>query len=338
MSVRRGMAREARKRRLMALFAGSAAALAMLSVPIPLIELVVSSIGLSEAIPAAAPPLGFTARAVMAGFAGLLGTGVSLSLIPRSITGHQDKKEAGPPVNGESIMGFALSKLTSLARGRGRTKSDIDAADAVPVLRRADAHPDAPARRPIFASQDFDTEIFTRPAASLVQEPGGGISDKDVIDFSGVEVSSALDDLVESFEFAPLAAVEAEGLTMPHSPEPADDHALLVEAITALPEEADDAVQGNSEVAASLETLSVAELVDRFERGIQRRRMLAQAAAAARKIDEVLVETGKPPVTEARVLADIPPAPRVDVREGVDAEVDEALRTALGTLHKMTSR
>ncbi|MCI1142294.1 hypothetical protein MOP88_08260 [Sphingomonas sp. WKB10] len=40
--------------------------------------------------------------------------------------------------------------------------------DGVPVLRRADAHPDAPARRPLSAAdlEDDDDAVFARPVTS----------------------------------------------------------------------------------------------------------------------------------------------------------------------------
>ena len=61
----------------MAALAGVAAAVALLATPVGLLEMLVASSGLSEAVPAAAPPLGVTARLMMAGFVGLLIAGLS---------------------------------------------------------------------------------------------------------------------------------------------------------------------------------------------------------------------------------------------------------------------
>lgn len=348
MSVRRDRAREARKRRLMAAFAGSAAALAMLSVPIPLIELIVASSGLSEVVPAAAPPLGSSARAIMAGFAGLMGMGLSLTLIPRSAAIAD--KPAQDLEEGQGIMGFALSKLTSFTRGRGRTKPAIDVGvaheEAVPVLRRADAHPDAPARRPIFASQDFGgAEIFTGSFAAPAVKSDETLSITlmaDALDF--VEEGTEIEDVAPATPEAEPETFAAFGdLSMPRSPEPLEDRTILTEAIEALPAVDEPVVNADPApvTRASLDTLSIAELVDRFENGIARRKALAQAAAAVQQVGTVLAETGRAPMTpaaEPRVLADMPPVPRVDVRAGVDEEIDEALRAALGTLQQITSR
>jgi hypothetical protein len=349
MSTRREIARARRKRRLMTLFAGCASALAMLSVPIPLIELVVASTGISETIPAAAPPLGFTARAAMAGFAALLGMGVSLALNPR-VAAQDDVEEAEQAgLNDwlntesepkESKMGFALSKLTSFTRGRHRERAGSDLADPLPVLRRADSHPDAPARRPIFASRDFEgADIFALSPAKETEAVG------DVHDALDMSSGMFVDDVAEAIVAQPEPAAAKfdapDGLVMPNAPEPLDDRAILTEAINALPQDA--AVEAQPIIArVPLDTLSIAELADRFERGIARRRALAQAAAATQKIETIRAETGGISTTqvanEPRVLADIPPVPRVAVRGDVDAEVDQALRDALGTLQQMTGR
>jgi hypothetical protein len=63
-------------------------------------------------------------------------------------------------------MGFALPKLNWLSRSRP-TGSRVSR----PLARRADAHPDAPARAPIFASRDFGgLEIFPRIAPARVEQ------------------------------------------------------------------------------------------------------------------------------------------------------------------------
>ena len=90
--------------------------------PSSMLESLVWTSGVAALVPAAQPPLGITARAVLAiaagGMAGAIGWSVLYLLI-------------GPG-------GFLVSA----------TRAD----DAPPVLRRADAHPDAPPRRPICAA------------------------------------------------------------------------------------------------------------------------------------------------------------------------------------------
>ncbi|AUW60359.1 hypothetical protein C1T17_15290 [Sphingobium sp. SCG-1] len=332
----------------MAAFAGSAAALAMLSVPIPLIELVVASSGLSEVVPAAAPPLGSSARAIMAGFAGLMGMGLSLTLIPRSAA--ITDKPAQDLEEGQGIMGFALGKLTTFTRGRGRTKPLADVggklSEAVPVLRRADAHPDAPPRRPIFASEDFGgAQIFAAAASAPVAEREDALSITSMADALDFVDEDAAVEITAEQEAEPVTFGAFGDLSMPRSPEPLGDRTILTEAIEALPAVYEPVAEAEANAIpvarAPLDTLNIAELVDRFEHGIARRKALAQAAAAVQQVGAVLAETGMAattPTTEPRVLADMPPVPRVDVRAGVDEEIDEALRAALGTLQQITSR
>ena len=152
----------------MAALAGVAAAVALLATPVGLLEMLVASSGLSEAVPAAAPPLGVTARLMMAGFVGLLIAGaVAAVRDPRQAEDERDTDGRQQSAQGARQMGFAFSKLTALARGRATPTGVAEA----PALRRADAHPDAPPRPPIFASRDFDgVEIFARPDAKRINQ------------------------------------------------------------------------------------------------------------------------------------------------------------------------
>ncbi len=141
---------------------GLVAALVLLATPVGLVETIVASSGLSEAWPAAAPPLGLKARLLMAGFGALMVMG--FSWVGRGSASTPLLQDFGrrDGVRGVSDMGFALSKLGWLSRGR-----NIRTSGGRPALRRADAHPDAPARTPIFASRDFDgLDIFPRIAPS----------------------------------------------------------------------------------------------------------------------------------------------------------------------------
>ncbi|MGY2732690.1 hypothetical protein [Sphingomonas sp. UYP23] len=106
-------------------------------IPTGLLESMVVDSGIASVVSAAEPPLGYTARAALVL---LCGGGVGV------------------------LAWFALflafgTRTIALHR---RTRNDEDA----PVLRRADAHPDAPARRPLFANTDLGTpflEVRARP-------------------------------------------------------------------------------------------------------------------------------------------------------------------------------
>ena len=103
--------------------AGAAAAALFLLLPRMLLEAWVWQSGLPGLIVVAEPPLGTTARAVLALGAGTLAAAVAWSAL------------------------FLLVGPDGLFASAPRPTDE-----GVPVLRRADAHPDAPARRPLSAA------------------------------------------------------------------------------------------------------------------------------------------------------------------------------------------
>lgn len=316
-------------------------------------------------------------------------------------------------------MGFALSKLAAFARGRNVPVAD----EGAPMIRRADAHPDAPARAPIFASRDFNgLDIFARPESGrrrLVAhaEPGHETASP----WAGYAMPSAPEPLPAedlpafappafaapafltpvgqrpsepspvapialarapfappedaAFEpwsdgeddvaaeqpepvadvFAPEPEAQAEQVTT-HAPldleapliDPAEGMPLVEEppfsattgdpvfvetpmdppvdvVAVAAPAPAPAAVDRMATPMAlpkprSMEGMSLAELAERLERGLTERR---------RQIG---------PASNPRVIADMPVAPAVPVRDMVAQDVDDALRAALGTLRTMTAR
>lgn len=92
--------------------------------------------GIAALVPAAEPPLGFTARAVLI----LIGGG-GIGLVTW-FTAH-----------------LLVGTRTIAVSGKGDGKA------ATPVLRRADAHPDAPPRRPLFANEDLGAPFLSVRAA-----------------------------------------------------------------------------------------------------------------------------------------------------------------------------
>lgn len=125
---------------LLGFVAAGAAALA----PTPLLETLVSDSGLPGLIPAAEPPLGATAHALVAFGMGALvaifaGLGLFLLLGTRAVT---------------------------------LRKGEAEESDAVPtpVVRRADAHPDAPPRPPLLATRDLGTPFRETAARHHVAE------------------------------------------------------------------------------------------------------------------------------------------------------------------------
>jgi hypothetical protein len=108
---------------------GGGVGLCVLAVPASALEALVMGSGLPAIFAAAEPPLGFTARAILAlGAGGLVAAcawfGLSVLL-------------------GERFLSF------------GEADPADDDAVTMPVIRRADAHPDAPPRPPLLATRDL---------------------------------------------------------------------------------------------------------------------------------------------------------------------------------------
>lgn len=125
---------------------GGVAAGACALMPIPMLESLVMASGLPAAVSAAAPPLGMTARLAIAGGAG----GMVM------------------------VFGWLVLFLVLGTRGVTIGRGKAIEADAVPTLRRADAHPDAPARSPLLATRDLGTPFLEVTAPKTEAESGEG--------------------------------------------------------------------------------------------------------------------------------------------------------------------
>lgn len=114
--------------------------------PIPLLQRLVVASGLPHVVAAAAPPLGFTARALVAllltGAGGLLGLIIGLRLGARHRPARDEIERDDP--------------------ARAAPPAAQAATDApAPRVRARDAHPDAPPRRPLVVSADMIDEAET---------------------------------------------------------------------------------------------------------------------------------------------------------------------------------
>ena len=240
-----------------AILAGIAVGMILLTMPAGLVETVVASSGLSEAMPAAAPPLGLKARLLLAGFGALMATGVAcLGAAP--VPMKKDRRRHS--VTGVSDMGFALPKLNWLSRGRATGASRISR----PLARRADAHPDAPARTPIFASRDFGgLEIFPRIAPARGEQPKvPEVEEQAIIQPGRSAVEEAGQDEPTYAEFEDIAPPAPVETTRTEAP------------VSAMP--------------------SLAELTARFERGLAERVRGSRTALEAGVIADMPVEQRVP--------------------------------------------
>lgn len=248
-----------------ALLAALGAGLLLFSLPVGLVETVVASSGLSEAIPAAAPPLGPKARLLFAGFGAVMVLGLAWAGQRERrvalLTHDKQGRESGAA--GVSEMGFALSKLNWLSRGRSKTG---------PALRRSDSHPDAPARAPIFASRDFGgLDIFTRTAPPAEEEAQAAPS-------GGLAISGAPEKMTEETAFARLQQAFSPENSAETGPEAVDaDPAEMAPPARARP--------------APIAHLSLAELTQRLEQGLAQRKRMGRPVSV---LADMPVETAVP--------------------------------------------
>ena len=287
MAIRIGKKGKLPARAIAAILGGGALAAGVMLTPIGLIEMGAVSSGLSQILPAATPPLGDTARLVLAFALGIGGMGV-IAAVQAIATRIMDRRPSAIRI------GYEI----------GYEDEDENAF--------SDAHfADGP-RRPLFASSDLEgiASLAERSAPALSTEGLRLPVVPEALDISELELEAGM-------KIAPVVAVNEAAAPAKPSPVVADPSGVLAAA----------RVQPSDYSA-----LSITELVERFERGLaHRRRLIAQAVAAKRASE---AEAAAP--AKARTAAPQQPAP-VD-RKGIDSEVDEALRAALGTLQRMTAR
>ena len=162
------------------LFAGGLAGAVALAVPVGLLELAAASTGLSERLPIFAPPFGWDARIVVAIIAAGLAAASAWAL--DGVKPMKSKRNVA--MGWPSKLGW--QQVTRLTRGADNVAhygmfnaadthhkmASISLANAVAPhelenllsRRRADMHPDAPPRAPLFASRDLPSIELTERA------------------------------------------------------------------------------------------------------------------------------------------------------------------------------
>ena len=118
---------------LVAALVGGVTALAFTLMPVGILEDFVLDSGIASVMPAAEPPLGNTARAML-----ILAGGGGIAL----------------------ITWFTLFLVLGARAIVIQRQVEMEGEEPPLVLRRADAHPDAPARRPLFANRDLGTPFL----------------------------------------------------------------------------------------------------------------------------------------------------------------------------------
>ncbi len=241
-------------------------------IPVDVLELASRASGVARFVPAAAPPLGETARMLFVGLAGLGTAGLVTFGSPwRGRTSHKHKEDRD--------MTFMETALGGLFRRKVKRVELADAPPApeaelelLPSVRRADAHPDAPPRAPLMVSRDL----------------GGGVSP-----------------LVE--EPRELIVEDITGLAMPRAPEPLPWEAIetemsrLLENVRFRPVEHPQFVSEPVAAESVSAGPTIRDLTERLERGIARRRGLPDALTPTTQQMELQAEglddeTGEQPL------------------------------------------
>lgn len=289
-----------------ALGGGLAAAVGSSFIPMNAIEGFVSAYGIAELLPAAAPPLGNTARLALSTGIGTLTAGALLALLPRGETDDMGYETA---VTDNAASGSASDEQATAATGFGATKlagwlktlrfgktdpaedhvSDFGELSRLRV-RMGDQHPDAPARTPIMASSDLGAPLDVMPAADVTEAPPLALDSEMAVAQPEPFVPPP------SMRFAPPAdaPIAAEVLATPSEPFIEDVEDVAAEIAT----DSND-----------LTELDIAELLDRLESGLERRR--AQASAMASDAGDAVPERRVVPLTLAAAPAEpeVPASP-----------------------------
>lgn len=161
--------------------------------PTEMLEDLVVDSGIAAILSAAEPPLGFTARFILIF---LVGGGVGM------------------------VAWFALFLLFGSRSIVVQHGVDGGESEQAPRLRRADAHPDAPARRPLSASRDLGTP-FLEVRAERPVHMGVDADDAEVVEMVPAEIEALEIEPVEiePIEIEPVAAEETPDITESAEPE-----------------------------------------------------------------------------------------------------------------------
>lgn len=292
------------------------AAAGTMFVPVSMIESITGSTGISEMVPATAAPLGDTARAIIAFIGGALSFLLMLALMLREEKpGSNQKVEPDDLDHFEDRPGILEGlrvRFSALSLPKMPWSSDdddiLDLAD-LPKLRSNDAHPDAPPRRPLFASSDLvETalpEFLNEQQAADIAEDCEAITQSEVrgeVDASVDAIQIVEDYLIESTDIPSLAE--------------------MVEQLEASLEQRKAQLTELEKVAR--------ELVAKEDAPVEEAQISTEPAIAEPEIEAEMpakdIPVTRPPLTAV---------PSVDDEE---EEMDAALDAALQTLHRMNGQ
>jgi hypothetical protein len=262
----------------LAALAAVSAGFVAFAMPESLFSSLVETSRLPQFVPAAEPPLGDTARLAAAGAAALLTFAAVWALM--------------------ALLGRMPAKR------RPETEPQAEAEAEAPKLRRADAHPDAPARRPLLArdlGEPLDLEAF--PEAAAEAEPEFVETEHRPLPNFLVAQEPEPEPPAQAepdFGEAETQWDEPEPLWTPSEPEwaeaePEPQPEPEVERQPAAPAEPLPISQLAAQLPDSEEDpdQSLSQLVNRIEFGLSRKRQALPAAADLPPVEEVQAEQEK---------------------------------------------
>ena len=217
--------------------AGVIVAIACLAGPAGLLESFVVRSGVAALVNAAAPPLGLTARAVLATGGGLLVAAVAWAVLVL--------------VAGDRRVPTGLPSLHLPTRRPKRLPGGQ-------AVRRADSHPDAPPRPPILAERDLGAPFLSIVAA---EQPATAAADE-------CALPADLDTALAAIDPAAIPDVPREPVrpVAPLAPSPAP---LRAASPPLAPGERIDSIELGADVRDRPDTIE--SLLARLERGARRR-------------------------------------------------------------------
>jgi hypothetical protein len=235
---------------------GALVAAGLLTVPVNTLESLVMASGIPAVFSAAEAPLGFTARAVVA-----LAAGTTVGVATWFVIYF--------------LIGMRSVTMPRLAEPVATKEQDL------PILRRADAHPDAPARRPVLATRDLGTPFLeVRAKTKAKAEPAPKPPEAQPIPADLDAPLSAYDPTA-----IPVFAAEPVRPVAPlfKKPAPLRDPAERIEtfeltpAVRPAPRIADwyPGPSTPKPIAAPRTDATIHALLDRLERGVARREAAA---------------------------------------------------------------
>ena len=280
--------------------AALAAAFAAFAVPQDLLSRAVVATGLPSILSAAQPPLGLTARVAIAVGAALVVFGIV----------------------------FLLLRLLDRSGMSAVAREQDEAEMLAPRVRRRDGHPDAPAPRPISAARDLGEPAPPQaPAAAAVPLWLDEAAPVGAGAFTPEPESEPEPEPAPEPRPEPVCAPEPI-LELEPEPEP-EPLSELEPALIAVP------TPGPAPAPRPEGRTSIAELIERLEQGLARRRMIGPAPAIPAEPPQVFPE----PVSEAAPQPpEVFPEAAPEVFPDAPAPADDRLQSAIASLQRLAAR